>query len=60
MGGRRLRTVWSVSAYASMRGLAAADGSLWLWPDRERYEESTLLKLPKQPQPLGNVFSKPD
>ncbi len=38
----------------------AADGSLWLWPDREQYEQDTLLKLPKQPQPLGNVFSKSD
>jgi ABC-type transport system involved in multi-copper enzyme maturation permease subunit len=36
----------------------AADGSLWLWPDREQYEGSTLLKLPKQPQWLGNVFSQ--
>ena len=38
----------------------AADGSLWLWPDREQYERSTLLKLPKQPQFLGNVFGKAD
>lgn len=39
----------------------AADGSLWLWPNREGYEyEQTLLKLPKQPQPLSNVFNKPD
>jgi alpha-tubulin suppressor-like RCC1 family protein len=38
----------------------AADGSLWLWPDREQYEQSTLLKLPKQPQPLGNLFGKAD
>ena len=38
----------------------AADGSLWLWPDRKQYEQDTLLKLPKQPQPLGNIFSKPD
>jgi hypothetical protein len=36
----------------------AGDGSLWLWPDREQYEEQTLLKLPKQPQFLGNVFGK--
>jgi ABC-type transport system involved in multi-copper enzyme maturation permease subunit len=34
----------------------AADGSLWLWSDREQYERFTLLKLPKQPQFLGNVF----
>ena len=38
----------------------AADGSLWLWPDREQYERYTLLKLPKQPQFLGNVFGKAD
>ena len=38
----------------------AADGSLWLWPDREEYERSTLLKLPKQPQRLGNVLSQAD
>ena len=35
----------------------AADGSLWLWPDRESYEESMLLKLPKQPKFLGNVLT---
>jgi hypothetical protein len=38
----------------------AADGSLWLWPDREQYEQTTLLKLPKQPKFLGNVFDKTD
>jgi alpha-tubulin suppressor-like RCC1 family protein len=40
----------------------ATDGSLWLWPDREQneYERYTLLKLPRQPQFLGNVFSKSD
>jgi len=38
----------------------AADGSLWLWPDRELYDRETLLKLPKQPKLLGNVFGKPD
>jgi hypothetical protein len=36
----------------------AADGSLWLWPDRGLYEQLTLLKLPKQPEFLGNVFGK--
>jgi hypothetical protein len=36
----------------------AADGSLWLWPDRDQHEQSTLLKLPKQPEWLGNVFGK--
>jgi hypothetical protein len=38
----------------------AADGSLWLWPNREQYEQATLLKLPKQPEFLGNVFGKAD
>jgi hypothetical protein len=39
----------------------AADGSLWFWPDREAYEYSPmLLRLPKQPQFLGNVFGKAD
>jgi hypothetical protein len=38
----------------------AADGSLWLWPNREQYEQSTLLKLPKQPKFLGNIFEKAD
>jgi ABC-type Na+ efflux pump permease subunit len=36
----------------------AADGGLWLWPNREQYEQSTLLKLPKQPKFLGNIFGK--
>ena len=35
----------------------AADGSLWLWPDHEQYEQQTLLKLPKQPEFLGNVLT---
>jgi hypothetical protein len=35
----------------------AADGGLWLWPDRELYPQY-LLKLPKQPQLLGNIFGK--
>ena len=39
----------------------AGDGSLWLWPDINYYDSDALLiKLPKQPQPLGNIFSKPD
>jgi len=39
----------------------AADGSLWYWPARSLYEWSQLLlKLPKQPQRLGNVFGKSD
>jgi ABC-type transport system involved in multi-copper enzyme maturation permease subunit len=32
----------------------AADGSLWLWPSSE--SQGVLLKLPKQPQLLGNIF----
>ena len=35
----------------------AADGSLWLWPS-EGYYDMALMKLPKQPQFLGNVFGK--
>jgi ABC-type transport system involved in multi-copper enzyme maturation permease subunit len=38
----------------------AADGSLWLWPNRGNYDGRTLLKLPKQPQYLGNIFGKAD
>ena len=38
----------------------AADGSLWVWPDKISYDNGYLLKLPKQPQFLGNVFGKPD
>ena len=37
----------------------AADGSLWFWPARGSYNydyEHTLLRLPKQPKFLGNVF----
>ena len=38
----------------------AADGSLWLWPYRANYEfepQPPLLKLPKQPEFLGNVLA---
>jgi len=39
----------------------AADGSLWLWPYREALNEQQLLiKLPKQPQFLGNVLKAAD
>jgi ABC-type Na+ efflux pump permease subunit len=39
----------------------SADGSLWLWPNRKSYEfQDDLLRLPKQPKLLGNVFSNPD
>jgi len=34
----------------------AADGGLWLWPDRDVYEQYTLLKLPKQPKQISNIF----
>jgi len=34
----------------------AADGSLWLWTN-DREEPFALLKFPKQPKFLGNVFS---
>jgi hypothetical protein len=36
----------------------AADGSLWLWPSANY--EAALLKAPKQPEFLGNVFGKSD
>jgi hypothetical protein len=36
----------------------AADGSLWFWPTD--YSEGALLKAPKQPELLGNVFGKSD
>jgi hypothetical protein len=37
----------------------AADGSLWLWPDKKSYDYyQVLIKLPKQPQFLGNIFGK--
>ena len=37
----------------------SADGSLWLWPDKNSYEyEWLLIRLPKQPKLLGNVFGK--
>jgi alpha-tubulin suppressor-like RCC1 family protein len=39
----------------------AADGSLWLWPDKNSYEYyGPLIKLPKQPEFLGNVFGNAD
>ena len=34
----------------------AADGSLWLWPDRTE-EAATFLRLPRQPEALGNIFA---
>ena len=36
----------------------AADGSLWFWPGSDY--DGALLKPPKQPQLLGNIFSKSD
>jgi hypothetical protein len=39
----------------------AADGSLWLWPNRYQNDQDVwIIKLPKQPKYLGNVFSKSD
>jgi len=36
----------------------AADGSLWFWPDPRDYDYSQILvRLPKQPQFIGNVFN---
>lgn len=37
----------------------AADGSLWFWPGDE-YNQGTLLRAPKQPKRLANVFDQPD
>ena len=37
----------------------AADGSLWFWPNADYYA-GAMLKAPKQPQFLGNVFGKAD
>jgi ABC-type transport system involved in multi-copper enzyme maturation permease subunit len=37
----------------------AADGSLWFWPNPETYT-GALLKAPKQPEFLGNVFGRSD
>ena len=34
----------------------AADGSLWYWPDHTM-EAATWLRLPRQPQALGNIFA---
>jgi alpha-tubulin suppressor-like RCC1 family protein len=39
----------------------AADGSFWFWPDWANYQyPQPLLKLPKQPEFLGNIFGKAD
>ena len=37
----------------------AADGTLWFWPQTDYYD-AALLKTPKQPQLLGNVFGRAD
>ena len=34
----------------------AADGSLWAWPDPQRYGDQTLIKPSKRPHYLGNIF----
>ena len=50
---------WVAIAHTWEAAIAiAADGSLWLWPEREQYD--TLLKLPKRPKFLGNVYGKAD
>jgi hypothetical protein len=36
----------------------AADGSLWFWPGTDY--DGTMLKPPKQPELLSNVFTKSD
>jgi len=37
----------------------AADGSLWFWPSRDHYRyDEALMRLPKQPRLLGNVFGQ--
>ena len=39
----------------------AADGSLWFWPNPYYYEYSQIfIRLPKQPQFLGNIFNQAD
>ncbi len=43
------------STWAGLPVSLAADGSLWLWLG---YSEFPLLKPPKQPEFLGNVFGK--
>lgn len=47
-----------VSLTSSLGGTVslAADGSLWFWPNARQYD-GVLLKTPKQPQYLGNIFS---
>jgi len=37
----------------------AADGSLWFWPDHKAYEYDLLLKFPKQPRKIANIFDPP-
>ena len=38
----------------------AGDGSLWLWPDRKAFDYGLLIRLPKQPEYLGNVLKSSD
>ncbi|HEX5399830.1 MAG TPA: hypothetical protein VFY06_12370 [Verrucomicrobiae bacterium] len=49
-----LTSVWGSAA------TLAADGSLWLWPNMDYigYFQFQLMKAPKQPEFLGNVFGK--
>jgi hypothetical protein len=43
------------NTWSSVTALAA-DGSLWLWPDRKAFDYGLLIRLPKQPEYLGNVL----
>jgi len=55
LGSHRDWVALSNSAWNGAEALAA-DGSLWFWPDRNM-ESATWLRLPRQPQPLGNVLA---
>jgi ABC-2 family transporter protein len=47
----------SISEFPNGVGALAADGGLWFWPDWASYQyPPPLLKLPKQPKFLGNIF----
>jgi alpha-tubulin suppressor-like RCC1 family protein len=37
----------------------AADGSLWYWPDKVVFEDSSLLKISPKPELLSNIFEPP-
>ena len=54
-----IHTDWvALSPVAGGAVTLAADGSLWLWPHPNYvWAPAPLIKLPKQPLALGNVFS---